>query len=129
MSLARLRIDGIRRLTPVDFEKDDDTNHHVDFVTAASNLRAENYTIEKADRMKTKQIAGKIIPALATTTAVVSGLVCIELYKTIEADGQRTNAPIERFKNAFLNLATPFIAFSEPAKAPKKTVSQTIIVK
>ena len=52
MNLARLRIDTIRRLTPIDFEKDDDTNHHVDFITASSNLRAENYTIEKADRMK-----------------------------------------------------------------------------
>lgn len=52
MNLARLKIDNIRRLTPIDFEKDDDTNHHIDFITAASNLRAENYTIEKADRMK-----------------------------------------------------------------------------
>ncbi|CAK5051657.1 unnamed protein product [Meloidogyne enterolobii] len=120
MNLARLKIDNIRRLTPIDFEKDDDTNHHIDFITAASNLRAENYTIEKADRMKTKQIAGKIIPALATTTSVVAGLVCIELYKTIEVEGQRSKAPIERFKNAFLNLATPFIAFSEPGKAAKK---------
>lgn len=52
MNLARLKIDTIRRLTPIDFEKDDDTNHHIDFITAASNLRAENYSIEKADRMK-----------------------------------------------------------------------------
>lgn len=36
----------------IDFEKDDDTNHHVDFVTAASNLRANNYNIEIADRIK-----------------------------------------------------------------------------
>ncbi|KAL3108665.1 hypothetical protein niasHT_019186 [Heterodera trifolii] len=120
VKLARLKLENIRRMTPIDFEKDDDSNHHVDFVTSASNLRAENYNIEKADRMKTKQIAGKIIPALATTTALVSGLVCIELYKTIEADGKRSTAPIEHFKNAFINLATPFIAFSEPGKAQKK---------
>jgi ubiquitin-activating enzyme E1 len=31
------------RLTPVEFEKDDDTNYHIDFITAASNLRATNY--------------------------------------------------------------------------------------
>lgn len=42
------------RLVPVEFEKDDDTNFHLDFITAASNLRAENYGIAPADRHKVR---------------------------------------------------------------------------
>lgn len=45
-------------MVPADFEKDDDTNFHMDFITAASNLRAMNYGINVADRHHTKQVAG-----------------------------------------------------------------------
>ena len=40
------------KLVPLEFEKDDDSNMHMDFITAASNLRAENYSIEPADKHK-----------------------------------------------------------------------------
>lgn len=62
-------------MSPLQFEKDDDSNGHMDFVTSASALRARMYSIEPADRLKTKRIAGKIIPAIATATAAVAGLV------------------------------------------------------
>ena len=101
------------RLGAVEFEKDDDTNFHMDAIAGLSNMRARNYDIPEVDKLKAKFIAGRIIPAIATTTAMATGLVCLELYKVFNG------APIEAYRNTFANLALPLFAMAEPI-APKK---------
>ncbi|XP_068606658.1 ubiquitin-like modifier-activating enzyme 6 [Brachionichthys hirsutus] len=108
------------QLNPLQFEKDDDSNGHVDFVVSASALRARMYSIEPADRLKTKRIAGKIIPAIATATAAVAGLVALEMIKVVGA------YEFDSFKNCFFNLAIPVAVFTEPAPLKKTLIRDNI---
>ena len=94
-------------LTPASFEKDDDSNHHIDFVTAASNLRAGNYSIEPLDRFKTKIKAGNIIPAMATTTCAITGLVGLELFKLV------SGARLEGFRSCSMDLGSNTLVFMD----------------
>jgi ubiquitin-activating enzyme E1 len=110
---------------PIEFEKDDDSNHHIDFITSVSNLRASIYSIPTIDKFKTKGIAGKIIPAIATTTSLVSGLVGLELYKIILKDNYVNK--LETYKNWFCNLALSYIGYSEPIGASKQKLGDNEI--
>ena len=101
------------KFKPEDFEKDDDTNGHIDFIFACSNLRARNYEIKEADRQKVKMIAGKIIPAIATTTAAATGIVSLQLYTLFQTN------KIEFMRNCFMNLAIGLFVMTEPAEVIK----------
>ncbi|KAG8089307.1 hypothetical protein GUJ93_ZPchr0011g27904 [Zizania palustris] len=102
-------------MKPIQFEKDDDTNYHMDVIAGFANMRARNYSIPEVDKLKAKFIAGRIIPAIATSTAMATGLVCLELYKVL-ADGHK----VEDYRNTFANLAIPLFSMAEPV--PPKTI-------
>ncbi|KQK14498.1 hypothetical protein BRADI_1g16680v3 [Brachypodium distachyon] len=108
------------QMKPIQFEKDDDTNFHMDLISGFANMRARNYSIPEVDKLKAKFIAGRIIPAIATSTAMATGLVCLELYKVI--DGKH---PIEDYRNTFANLALPLFSMAEPVPA-KETEHQNL---
>ena len=98
-----------------EFEKDQDDNFHIDFIQSFANLRARNYTIDEIDFLQAKLKAGRIIPAIATATAMATGFVCLEMYKVI---GKK---PATSFRNTFSNLALPLYSQSEPA--PPETIT------
>lgn len=106
--LRTLQLNRSGKWNLIEFEKDDPTNYHIEQVGSVSNLRARNYKIEEVDNFKVKLIAGKIIPAIATTTAMVVGAVGIEITKKILKHKN------ELFKNSFMNLALPLWVFSDP---------------
>ncbi|XP_076893959.1 ubiquitin-activating enzyme E1 2-like isoform X1 [Bidens hawaiensis] len=111
----RKRLPSGFAMKPIQFEKDDDTNYHMNFIAGLANMRARNYSIPEVDKLRAKFIAGRIIPAIATSTAMATGLVCLELYKVI--DGAHT---VELYRNTFANLALPLFSMAEPV--PPKVI-------
>ncbi|XP_010557978.1 PREDICTED: ubiquitin-activating enzyme E1 2 [Tarenaya hassleriana] len=104
------------RMKPIQFEKDDDTNYHMDMISGLANMRARNYSIPEVDKLKAKFIAGRIIPAIATSTAMATGLVCLELYKVLDGSHK-----LEDYRNTFANLALPLFSIAEPV--PPKVIN------
>ncbi|KAI5062186.1 hypothetical protein GOP47_0022725 [Adiantum capillus-veneris] len=63
------------------FDKDDQLA--VEFVTAAANLRASCFDIPMQSLFEAKGIAGNIVHAIATTNAIISGLIVLEAIKLL----------------------------------------------
>ena len=136
------------------------------------------YALREVDRLEVQKIAGRIVPALATTTSMVAGLVTLELVKIavekvrqrriqrqlmkmkqktssknqqnlspqksktgskngsktgqqnvnkmddndvstvlVEAEESRRSRLLQTFRNSFVNLARPLLAFAQPVEA------------
>ncbi|CAI2384890.1 unnamed protein product [Moneuplotes crassus] len=103
---------------PQEFEKDDDQNYHVDFIYALANCRATNYSLDHMDWLTTKLKAGRIIPALATTTAAIAGLQTLEIVKILK------QCKLEDMRNNNLNLAVPSLMAFEPGPPEKVKIKE-----
>ncbi|XP_028767887.1 SUMO-activating enzyme subunit 2-like [Neltuma alba] len=66
------------------FDKDDQLA--VEFVTAAANIRAASFGIPLHSLFEAKGIAGNIVHAVATTNAIIAGLIVIEAVKVLKND-------------------------------------------
>jgi len=72
----------------ISFDKDDDDT--LDFVAASANIRSSLFGIEMKSRFDIKQMAGNIIPAIATTNAIVAGLCVLESFKVLRGEYDKT---------------------------------------
>ncbi|KAK2838344.1 hypothetical protein Q7C36_013158 [Tachysurus vachellii] len=68
---------------------DKDDPPAMDFVTAAANLRMHIFSMNMKSRFDVKSMAGNIIPAIATTNAVIAGLIVLEALKILNSDFQQ----------------------------------------
>ena len=71
----------------ITFDKDDEDT--LDFVAASANIRSALFGIDRKSKFDIKQMAGNIIPAIATTNAVTASLCVLESFKILK--GQYAN--------------------------------------
>lgn len=71
-AVIKINTDRKATLGTLMFTKDDELA--VEFVTAAANLRSYNFAIGMESLFKIKEMAGKIVPAISSSNALVAAL-------------------------------------------------------
>lgn len=80
-------LDNLRIKNPNDhlvWDKDD--QDAMDFVAACANIRSYIFGIPQKSRFDIKSMAGNIIPAIATTNAIIAGVVVLHAFRIIKND-------------------------------------------
>lgn len=81
------------------------------------------YSIEHSEKLFVKKIAGKIVPAIATTTSCIAGFATLELIKIVQGEWK-----FDKFRNTFLNLAISLFLLSEPGACVKEKITENCYV-
>ena len=87
------------------FDKDDALA--CEFVAATAALRSANYGIERRSLFDAKGMAGNIVHAVATTNAIVGGLIVIEALKVLREQGLKAKGPGDAADSVGNGVATP----------------------
>jgi len=97
------------------WDKDDEgCEGAMDFVAACANIRCHVFGIPPKTRFDIKSMAGNIIPAIATTNAVIAGCIVMEAIKIIQG------RPIEDCKMVFMaRKPNPRHKILVPCELPK----------
>lgn len=108
---------------PIEFEKDDDELKHVDWITYSANMRNIQYFIPQTNIYETRKIAGKIIPAMITTTSMISGFQILEYIRICKlylnpTERESQLSDIDLYKNKFVNLNINYYDSINPTKVP-----------
>ena len=92
------------------FDKDDDDT--LDFVASSANIRSIIFGIEPRSKFDIKQMAGNIIPAIATTNAMTASLCVLQAFKIMRGD-------LNKAKMVFLERSGARVVNSESLRPPK----------
>lgn len=124
------------------FDKDDQLA--VEFVTAAANIRASSFGIPPHSLFEAKGIAGNIVHAVATTNAIIAGLIVIEAIKVLRNDARNYRMtyclehpsrkmllmPVEPFepnKNCYVCSETPLLLEINTHRSKLRDIVEKIV--
>ena len=91
------------------FDKDDDDT--LDFVASSANMRSIIFGIQPRSKFDIKQMAGNIIPAIATTNAMTASLCVLQAFKIMRGD-------LKKAKMVFLERSGARVINSESLRPP-----------
>nr|XP_020035955.1 SUMO-activating enzyme subunit 2 isoform X2 [Castor canadensis] len=95
-SIETLRVHLAEKGDGAELVWDKDDPSAMDFVTSAANLRMHIFSMNMKSRFDIKSMAGNIIPAIATTNAVIAGLIVLEGLKIL-------SGKVDQCRTIFLN--------------------------